>query len=85
MQLHRGTLWTMRHEGEMAPCFDITPGKTLFGFTGDELKSVRRVSSGLNTVVEVTIVEEDGSPRTFALVGPRGRLRKAFAEVRWPI
>jgi hypothetical protein len=51
----------------------------LLAFTPDELKSVRKVASGFNVVIECEVENEDGSPRTFTLVGPRGRMNRAFA------
>jgi hypothetical protein len=85
MELHRGWLWAGTVEGVTALAFEHAPGRLLFGFASDELKSVRKVASGLNVVVECVITDDDGSPRTFTLVGPRGRMKKAFAYVGKPI
>jgi hypothetical protein len=81
MDLNQGSLWAGTMEGERAIAFDLAPGRLLFAFTPDELTSVRKVASGFNVVVECVVEGEDGSPTTFTLVGPRGRMKKAFAYV----
>jgi hypothetical protein len=81
MELHQGRLWAGTLQGEPTLAFEYAPGKLLWAFTPDELKSVSKVASGLNVVVECEIANEDGSPRTFTVIGPRGRMKKAFAHV----
>src|SRR5215510_14286083 len=52
MKLHRGQLWAGTVEGQTVLAFEHVPGRALFGFAPDDLKSVRKVASGLNVVVE---------------------------------
>lgn len=85
MEMHRGSLWAGTVEGQTMLAFETAPGQVHFGFEPDELKLVRKVASGPNVVVECVIAEADGSPRTFTIVGPRGRMKKAFAYVGKPI
>ncbi|ADU46583.1 hypothetical protein Intca_0021 [Intrasporangium calvum DSM 43043] len=85
MPLQQGWLWAGTVEGDTVLAFELGPGRVLFGFTPDELRSVRKVASGFNTVVECVVAEENGSPRTFTLVGPRGRIKKAFQHIGKPI
>jgi len=85
MPMHRGSLWVGTVEGQRVLAFDLSPGRVLFGFTAPELTTVRRVASGLNIAVECGVADWGGSPRTFTLVGPRGRMKKAFAAVGRPL
>jgi hypothetical protein len=85
MPMHQGWLWAGTVEGEKVLAFEFGPGQVVFGLAPDELMSVRKVASGFNVVVECVVSDEDGSPRTFTLVGPRGRMRKAFEHIGKPI
>lgn len=85
MEMHRGVLWTVPFEGSYGLAFDLAHGKTLFGFARDELKQVRKVKSGFNTIIEITVDGDAGGSNVFTLVGPRGRMKKIFAAVGIPL
>lgn len=84
MPLHQGMLWVGPMDGDMVLAFEVGRGQVLLAVTGHEVRSVRKVASGLNTIVEIDVTAEDGRSQTFTLVGPRGRMKKAFSAIGRP-
>ncbi len=81
MELTRGWLWAATLEGQRSVAFELAPGRVLFVFGPSDVKSVQKRASVLNTVVDVTVVGDDGAPLVVTLVAPRGRLKRVLAHI----
>jgi hypothetical protein len=80
-----GYLFAATVDGEPYLAFEVAPGNVPISLAKSQLVAVRKRGSGLNIVVDVDVRAPEGDVVTLAIVGTRGRVKKIFAFMGFPI
>jgi hypothetical protein len=86
MQVLPGRFWAADTPDEGAVAAFEAPGRNiLWSISRQIVTYVKRIAAALQIVVEIVFVDDEGNSHLITLIGPRGRVKKIFAFIGYPL
>lgn len=86
MQTITGRFWAANTPDQGAVAVFEAPGRNfLWSISKENITYAKKIAAALQIVVEILLVDDGGNSHLITLIGPRGRVKKIFAFVGYPL